>query len=256
MTSLVLNSWAQVYLFSLNLFQDTNAVNNMMSNMYRYSAQIYGNKRPVGDIQEPPSKQQCIEEKKFVEKIMYPSPDVLKKLKKDTTVTKQTDETGESVFTTVTTATYYIDKTGTTTSSNTTTTTTVTSVTAATKDSRETNIQKFLGNLPSRVATKPAPPAKPEAPTKPLPPTVPIPQVIFEDLARHSSGASPSSEQRRSARQRHMDKMRYHHAVGGNSRDPLAVSSQKSFLLTLDKHGIILGPVVQNLTMLLANVRL
>ena len=143
----------------------------MMSNMYRMN-----NKRTE---EEPPAKQQCIEEKpdKFVEKIMYPSPDVLKKLgKKESTASLQHGSPAKTVYAKQTTDTYFIDKTGTSTSSSTYTTTTVTNAMSGNKDSRETNIQKFLGNLPSRVAIKPAPLAPPPPPVAP-PPLVALPPV-------------------------------------------------------------------------------
>ena len=218
-------------------------MNSMMSNMYRMGSSF---KRSTADGDEPPSKLQCVEEKKFVEKIMYPSPDVLKKLKKDSTVPKQKNDNGGTVYSAVTTPTvskvypaantaaFYIDKTGTTTSINTSPTTTVTSVTATSQDSRESNIQKFLGNLPSRVAAKPVPPPRPDPPPVPaisiLTAAVPIqaPQVthlVYDKRISQSNEPSPSHDQRRlAARQRHLDKMRHHHHGNGNSRDHLTVS--------------------------------
>ena len=206
----------------LHAFQDTNAINNMMSNMYRSNA---SNKRPAGGNDEPPSKQPCVEEKKFVEKIMYPSPDVLKKLKKDSPAPEPKEST-TSVYTKITTERYYIDKTGTTTSSGTATTTTVTNVTSGTTDSRETNIQKFLGNLPSRVAVQPVVPRLPPLstpPARPVPPTVHHPVIQDQELVVPSGLAaanepSPSRDQKRAtARQRYLDRARYYPATNENS---------------------------------------
>lgn len=183
----------------------------MMSNMYRFN-----NKRTD---EEPPTKQQCVEEKKFVEKIMYPSPDVLRKLKNKDPMAHEDGHA--TVYTTITTERYYIDKTGTSTSSDTSTTTTVTSVTSATKDSRESNIQKFLGNLPSRVAVKPAPVVQaPHSRERSVPPTVhhPIPD---HKLMVPPPQPSPTQEQRRmAARQKYLERQaRHQQAANGSARD-------------------------------------
>ena len=177
-----------------------------MSNMYRMN-----NKRTD---EPPPSKQQCIapeRKEKFKEKIMYPSPDVLKKLGKKEIHPDASKKTGKkeslfpipsasplsptaTVYTKQTTECYFIDKTGTTTSSSTFTTTTVTNTMSGNKDSRETNIQKFLGNLPSRVVVKPTQQAPPPGPVSPPPLIAPPTQ------ATPTSQAPPLSAKERRRR--------------------------------------------------------